>query len=125
MSQLEEILRVPPMSEEDQRLDLNRSKNMRLKQIEKRASEAIFISDHYNEEDKGIIKESKTLLRKKSPMSEQDQMYSIVDIKNSIVENGGAAREQENLITDKLPELRNELNEVSPLSLGFWVANRV
>lgn len=119
MSQLEEILRVPPMSEEDQRLDLNRSKNMRLKQIEKRASEAIFISDHYNEEDKGIIKESKTLLRKKSPMSEQDQMYSIVDIKNSIVENGGAAREQENLITDKLPELRNELNEVSPLSLGF------
>ena len=111
MSELETILKMPEPTDVDKSMQTGRSKNHRLLQIEKRASEAIFISDHYNEEDKGIVKESRALLRRKPGKTEKEQMLDMVEIKDSLIRNEGN-KDRENLIVETLPELREGLSEV-------------
>lgn len=72
----------------------------------------MFISDHYDEEDKGIVKESKALFKNKAPMTKEEIETTMTSIKDSIVENGGAAKEQENLIIEHIGEVRKELANV-------------
>jgi len=124
MDNLEQILKMPPETEEEQKMNIGRSRNYRLLKIEQRATEAIFISDNYHEEDKGIVKESKALLRRVPDKDEKDKMLDIGDINNSIVDTN---RDRENLIVETLPEVRDSIHEVefnSQIDCRWEIGNR-